>query len=262
MSDPTPQIERTRALTCRLIPLAAILLAAALAYLAIGDRALSLEALVKHRMAIDAFVAAHWLLAVLAFIAIYVCAVALSVPGSWFLTVTGGFLFGVPVGAAAAVIGATAGATVIFLIARTALAEPLLRRAGPRVKLIAQGFRNDAFSYLLFLRLVPAFPFFLVNLVSAVAGVRLSPFLAATALGIIPAAIVYTLAGTGLGSVITAQQAAYQSCLDGGGVNCRMSFSPQDVLTPQLICALAALALLALVPVVVHRFNDRAKAAK
>ncbi len=244
------------------MPLAVVVLAAGAIYVAVGDRALSLEALVKNRMAIDDFVAAHWLLAILAFIAIYLCSVALSVPGSWFLTVTGGFLFGVAVGAVAAVIGATAGATVIFLIARTALAEPLLRRAGPRVKLIAQGFREDAFSYLLFLRLVPAFPFFLVNLVPAVAGVRLAPFLGATVLGVIPAAVVYALAGTGLGSVIAAQQAAYRNCLADGGTDCRMSFSPQDVLTPQLVCALFGLALLALVPVMVHRLRGRARAAK
>ena len=90
-------------------------------------------------------------------------------------------------------VGATIGATLIFLVARTALGEPLLRRAGPRADQLAQGFRDDAFSYLLFLRLVPAFPFFLVNLVPALAGVRLGPFVAATALGVIPAAVVFAL---------------------------------------------------------------------
>jgi uncharacterized membrane protein YdjX (TVP38/TMEM64 family) len=90
--------------------------------------------------------------------------------------------------------------------------------------------------------------------------VRLAPFLAATAIGVIPAAFVYALAGTGLGSVVAAQQAAYRDCLAKGGIDCRMSFNPQDVLTPQLICALFGLALLALVPVFVHRW--RARAAK
>ena len=144
----------------------------------------------------------------LAYIGLYIVAVALSLPGAAFLTVAGGFLFGLAVGASAAVVGATVGATIIFLVARTALGEPLLRRAGPRAEQLAKGFREDAFSYLLFLRLVPAFPFFLVNLVPAFAGVRLRPFLAATALGIIPAALVYAFAGTGLDSVITAQQHA------------------------------------------------------
>ena len=146
-------------------------------------------------MAIDGFVTGHRLLAVLAYIGLYIAAVALSLPGAVFLTVAGGFLFGLAVGASAAVIGATIGATLIFLVARTALGEPLLRRAGPRAAQLAQGFRDDAFSYLLFLRLVPAFPFFLVNLVPAFAGVRLLPFVTATALGVIPGAIGLCLRG-------------------------------------------------------------------
>ena len=113
------------------------------------------------------------LLAVIAYIALYIVVVALSLPGAAFLTVAGGFLFGLALGASAAVVGATVGATVIFLVARSALGEPLLKRAGPRAAKLAEGFRADALSYLLFLRLVPAFPFFLVNLVPAFAGVRL-----------------------------------------------------------------------------------------
>ena len=157
--------------------------------------------------------------------------------------------------------GATLGATLIFLVARTAFGEPLLRRAGPRVKQLAQGFRDDAFSYLLFLRLVPAFPFFLVNLVPAFAGVRLGPFVAATVLGIIPGAVVYALAGTGLDSVIAAQQAANRDCLAAGRADCHFIFDPKDVLTPQLIGALIALGLLALVPVAVKKLRARSRAA-
>ena len=130
-------------------------------------------------------------------------------------------------------VGATIGATVIFLVARTALGEPLLRRAGPRAAQLAQGFRADAFSYLLFLRLVPAFPFFLVNLVPAFAGVRLSTFVAATALGIIPGALVYAFAGTGLDSVIAAQQAATTTPAWPPAAPIAVStFNASDVLTP------------------------------
>jgi uncharacterized membrane protein YdjX (TVP38/TMEM64 family) len=211
-------------------------------------------------MAIDAFVSEHRVLAVLAYIALYIAAVALSLPGAVFLSVAGGFLFGLAVGAAAAVIGATIGATVIFLVARTALGEPLLRRAGPRASQLAQGFRDEAFSYLLFLRLVPAFPFFLVNLVPAFAGVRLVTFVAATALGIIPGALVYALAGTGLDSIIAAQRAEYSDCLAAGRTDCHIAFDAKDVLTPQLISALVALGLLALVPVVVKRLRARSRA--
>jgi len=154
----------SRGLTRRLLPLLVIVAAAAAVYLTVGRGMISLESLVQHRAAIDAFVMSHRLLAILAYIGLYTVAVALSLPGATFLTVAGGFLFGLGLGATAAVIGATAGATIIFLVARSALGEPLLRRAGPRALKLAGGIREDAFSYLLFLRLVPAFPFFLVNL--------------------------------------------------------------------------------------------------
>jgi len=157
------------------------------------------------------------------------------------------------------VIGATIGATIIFLIARTALGEPLLRRAGASANQLAKGFRENAFSYLLFLRLVPVFPFFLVNLVPAFAGVRLGPFVAATALGIIPGAVVFALAGTGLDSVITAQKNLYHECIAANGSNCHMAFDPGEVLTPRLIAALVGLGLLALMPVVVKYWRGQAR---
>ena len=259
MSNPAPPAGKARGLTRKLLFLLAVVLLAAIAYGASGHGEITLGALVRHREAIGAFVVGHRPIAVLAYIALYIAAVALSVPGAWFLTVCGGFLFGVAVGAAAAVIGATIGATLIFLVARTALGEPLLRRAGPRAVKLAQGFRDDAFSFLLFLRLVPAFPFFLVNLVPAFAGVRLFPFVAATVLGIIPAALVFALAGTGLDSVIAAQEAANRACLAAGGADCRFIFDARDVLTPELIGALAALGLLALLPVLVKRLRRRVR---
>jgi uncharacterized membrane protein YdjX (TVP38/TMEM64 family) len=245
----------------RLIPLVAIVLLAVAAYVIFGRGMISLEALVRHRASIDALVGGHRALAALAYMALYMTAVALSLPGAVFLTVAGGFLFGIALGTAAAVVGATLGATVIFLVARTALGEPLLKRAGPRAKQLAQGFRDDAFSYLLFLRLVPAFPFFLVNLVPAFAGVRLSTFVAATALGIIPGALVYAFAGTGLDSVIAAQKKAYDACMAAGGGPCHLTFNAAGILTPELIGALIALGLLALVPVAVKRLRARSRAA-
>ena len=261
MSASSPPADRPRGSARRLLPLAAIVILAGAGYFAIGDGAVSLESLVRYRSTIDTFVAAHGFLAILAYIGVYVVAVALSLPGGAFLTVVGGFLFGIAVGASAAVIGATIGATLIFLVARTALGEPLLRRAGPRANQLAEGFRKDAFSYLLFLRLVPAFPFFLVNLVAAFAGVRLGPFIAATALGIIPGAVVFALAGIGLDSVISAQRSSYEQCIAGQGSDCHMVFDPMDVLTPQLIAALVALGLLALMPMAVKYWRARSHAA-
>jgi uncharacterized membrane protein YdjX (TVP38/TMEM64 family) len=216
---------------------------------------------VRHRAAIDDFVASHQMLAIFVYVGIYITVVAVSLPGAALLTITGGFLFGIAVGASAAVISATVGATLIFLVARTALGEPLLRRAGPRATQLARGFREDAFSYLLFLRLVPAFPFFLVNLVPAFAGVRLGLFVVATAIGIIPGAIVFALAGAGLDSIIAAQKNSYDQCIAAKGADCRLVFEPADVLTPQLIAALVALGLLALMPVAVKFWRTRSRTA-
>ena len=260
MSATPPSADQPRRLGRPLALLAAVVVLAIAAYVIVGKGGLSLEALIRHRMAIAAFVHAHRVLSVLIYIMTYTAAVAVSLPGAVFLTVTGGFLFGLMLGAAAAVVGATAGATLIFLIARTALGEPLLRHAGPRAAQLAQGFREDAFSYLLFLRLVPAFPFFLVNLVPAFAGVRLTPFIAATALGVIPAAFVYAFAGTGLDSIIAAQEMANHDCLAAGRSDCHLVFDARDILTPQLIGALIALGLLALVPVLVKRLRARSRA--
>jgi uncharacterized membrane protein YdjX (TVP38/TMEM64 family) len=173
------------------------------------------------------------------------------------LTLTGGILFGGVVGGAAAVVGATIGATIIFLIAKTAFGEHLAKRAGPAVGKLIGGFRADAFNYLLFLRLVPLFPFFLVNLVPALAGVRLVTFVAATFLGIIPGGFAFAFVGAGLESVIRAQSAAYNACLAAGRTDCRFDFDVKAVVTPELLAGFAALGVIALIPVVVKRWRAR-----
>jgi uncharacterized membrane protein YdjX (TVP38/TMEM64 family) len=261
MSAIPPNANRPRSLTRHLTPLIVVVLLAGAAYVIVGHGGISFAALVRHRMAIDAFVSEHRVLAVLAYIALYIVAVALSLPGAVFLTVTGGFLFGLLVGASAAVIGSTFGATLIFLVARTALGEPLLKRAGPRANQLAQGFRNDAFSYLLFLRLVPIFPFWLVNLAPGLLGVGFATYVATTFLGIIPGTFACALAGSGLDSVIRAQQAAHQSCLakmgPGGQESCPYTLDPGALLTPELVAGLVALGIVALIPVAVKWFRRR-----
>ena len=176
----TAQFPR-RASLKRYLPLALVALAMAAVFATGAHRQVSLETLVRHRMAIDAFIDAHSVAAVAAFMAVYIVVVALSIPGALFLTISGGILFGTLVGGAATVVSATIGATIIFLVARSACGESLIRRAGPLACKLADGFRADAFSYLLFLRLVPAFPFFLVNLAPALVGVKLATFVTATA---------------------------------------------------------------------------------
>jgi uncharacterized membrane protein YdjX (TVP38/TMEM64 family) len=241
----------------RFLPLALIVMAAFFVFGMGWHRYLSLETLVRHRTALQAFVDAHFVAALAAFVAAYVAAVALSVPGAVLLTISGGILFGWLIGGLAVLAGATAGATLIFLIARTAFGEFFVRRAGPRLKRVVEGFRADAFSYLLFLRLVPLFPFFLVNLAPALAGIPLATFVAATAVGIIPATFVFAAVGAGLDSAVRAQEMAYRACVDAGGADCRLDFHASAAVTPQLLAGLAALGLLALVPVLVRRFYTR-----
>jgi uncharacterized membrane protein YdjX (TVP38/TMEM64 family) len=240
----------------RFAPLAVIVALVGLAYALGLHRDISFETLVRNHTAIARFIAGHAIAAVAGYIALYVAVVGLSLPGGAIMTVAGGFLFGPVLGTAAAAIGALAGATVIFMIARTACGESLTRRAGPFAAKLAEGFRADAFCYLLFLRLVP-FPFWLVNLAPALVGVRLSTFVTATAIGILPATIAFAVFGAGLGSVIAAQETEYNACLAAGGRDCTVHFELSQVLTPTLFGALLALALLALIPAVAKRMWRR-----
>ena len=152
-------------------------------------------------------------------------------------------------------------AIVIFLIARSALGEPLAARAGPWLAKLRAGFKEDAFNYLLFLRLVPIFPFWLVNLAPALLGVGLPTYALATLIGIIPGSFAYSIAGKGLDSLIVAQQAAHQSCLAKMGSDaeelCPFVLEPRALLTPGLIAGFVALGLVALIPIAVKRFRRK-----
>ena len=197
-----PRSDDRRFAFGRLVPLV-IVIAIAGFVIAMGwHRQLSLDMLLRHRAAIDALVVDHRGAAILAFMAIYATAVALSFPGAAALTICGGIIFGAVTAGLAAIAAATLGATVIFLVARTALGGSLMCRAGPVAEKLAAGFCKDAFSYLLFLRLVPVFPFWLVNIVPALLGMALGPYMLATLIGIIPGAVVYSSVGSGLGMLI------------------------------------------------------------
>jgi uncharacterized membrane protein YdjX (TVP38/TMEM64 family) len=241
----------------RFAPLIALALISVLLLAMGAHRHLSFETLARHYEVLRGFIAGHFATAVIAYVALYTALVALSVPAGVFLTMVGGILFGTLIGGAAAVLAATLGAICIFLVARSALGEHLLRRAGARAQKLAGNFRTDAFSYMLFLRLTPIFPFWLVNLVPALCGVRLLPFAAATALGIIPLTFAYAFVGNGVASVIAAQEAARAACAAAGDSDCTLALRLDAVVTPQLIAALATLAVLALVPVVLKRWRAR-----
>jgi uncharacterized membrane protein YdjX (TVP38/TMEM64 family) len=238
----------------------AVVLLIAVVYAAGWHRQISPETFVHYRAEIVGFVASHAAAAVAAYIALYIAVVGLSIPAAVFLTVAGGFLFGTVTGALAAIVGASVGATLIFCIARSAVGERIAGRAGPFAEKFAQGFRADAFSYLLFLRLVPV-PFWLVNLASALFNVSLRTFVAATVLGITPAAFVLSFFGAGLDSVLAAQEVSFKACLAAGRSDCRVDIDVYAILTPQLLAALLSLGALALIPVVVKRLRARRRVA-
>lgn len=242
-------------------PVVLIVLIAAFVFLMGWHRELTLENVVRHRAALTGLVQNHTFAAVAAFVALYVAVVALSLPGASLLTVTGGILFGTFIGAIAAIAGATTGAIVIFLVARSAFGEVLLRSAGPKVARLADGFRENAFNYLLFLRLVPVFPFFLVNLAAAVFRVPLATFVVTTLIGIVPGTFAFALAGRGLDSAIAAQEQSFRACEVAGRADCKLGFDIQTAITPQLLAALAALGIIALIPVAVSRWRARRRDA-
>ncbi len=223
----------------RFLPLV-LLAAAAAAFFALGlDQYLTFEALRENRARLADFVAVQGAFAVLLYIVIYVVSVALSVPGAAILTVTGGLLFGQWFGSLYVVVGATIGAMGIFLIARTVLGDALRKRAGPALQKMEAGFQENALSYLLVLRLIPLFPFFLVNIVPAFLGVNLRTFVIGTFVGIAPGSFVLATVGAGLGSIFERND----------------NFSLQGVLTPEIIAALVGLAVLALMPVAYKKFR-------
>ena len=170
----------------RLIPVAVLLLGLALFLLLDLERYFSFEMLGRHHATLTSWVAAHMALAEILFVVAYALVVAFSLPIAVIITPVGGFLFGMWLGALLSVIGATIGSVAVFLAARTAFYDLFHARAGAALARLEDGFRRDSFSYLLFLRLVPVFPFWLVNIVPALLGMTLGPYTLATLIGIIP----------------------------------------------------------------------------
>jgi uncharacterized membrane protein YdjX (TVP38/TMEM64 family) len=215
----------------RLWPL--LVLAAALAAVyGLGlHRHLSLEALAEHRAALVGLVEARPIAAACLYVGAYIAVVALSLPGGAVMTLAGGFLFGPWLATALTVFGATIGACLLFLAARSALAEAVAAKAGPLLDRVRPGLERDGFFYLLSLRLIPVVPFWLANLAPALVGMRFLPYAAATLIGIIPGTAVFAGIGAGLGEVLAM----------GGRPDLSVILSP-GILLPLL--GLAALSLL------------------
>lgn len=198
-------------------------------------RYLSLDGLKSNRDQLLAFTETHYPVAVAMFVIGYCVVIGLSLPGGAIMTLAGGFLFGSILGTLYVNVGATVGATLAFLVARYLLREWVEQKFGNRLEGIQQGFARNAFSYLLTLRLIPLFPFFLVNMVSGLTRVSIGTYMAATSLGIIPGSFVFAYAGRQLGTIS----------------------SLKEIASPNVLIAFTLLGLLALVPILHRKFAGK-----
>ena len=227
----------------RHIPLAVICAVAIIGYFTLRDY-LSFDTLREHREALIGFRDQNLAGLAAVFVAIYILIVAFSLPGAAVASVTGGFLFGLTLGTALNVVAATIGAAAIFLAARWGLGAALTARleaSEGTVKKIKNGLRENEVSVLFLLRLVPAVPFFVANLLPALVGVKFGNFLWTTALGIVPGAIVFTWIGVGLGEVFDRGESPDLSLL----------------WEPHVIGPIIGLCLLAVLPIIVRTVRGR-----
>lgn len=240
-AHPTEAPPKKRPLWLRFAPLI-VLVCGTIAFFAMGyHRYISFEQLREHHGALAAWIAARGIWAPVLFALAYAVLTAFSIPGGAVATIVGGFFFGLVTGSIAVVIGATIGSTLVFLAAKSALGDFLRRKSEGWLKKMKDGFQEDAFSYLLVLRLIPLFPFWLVNLVPAFLGVELRTFVIATFLGIIPGSVVYVSLGNGIGALLKT----------GGTPDFGIIFEPA------ILLPLIGMAILALSPVIYKKFKRR-----
>jgi len=226
----------------RLLPLLALAAAAALFFGFGLHEHLTLESLRDNRESLLGWVEGNRVLAAALFAGLYAVVIVFIPPSGTIMTVAGGFIFGPVLATVYTICGATVGATTLFLAVKlSSIGDFLLARAGNAVKKMEAGFRENEMSYMLVLRLIPLFPFWLVNIAPAFLGVRLRTFVIGTAVGIIPGTFVYALVGNGLGSVFDA----------GGTPDLGVIFKP-EILAP-----IVGLALLALIPVAYKKIKAR-----
>jgi len=198
-------------------------------------RFLTLEALKENRQALADFHDRHTVLTVAGFMAVYILQTALSLPGAAILSLAAGAVFGAALGTTYAVIAATVGATLAFLITRYLLRDMVIARFGPKLEGLNRELDVRGFNYLLFLRLVPLFPFFLINLAAGLTRLPLRTFVTGTMIGIIPGGFVYCNAGASLATVT----------------------SLKGIASPRVLGSCALLGLFALVPAIYGRFTSK-----
>lgn len=201
---------------------------------------LSLETLREQQEFLQTFVSENLILAVAIFVIIYAAATLFMLPGALWLTIGGGFLFGLVGGSLATIAGATLGASMLFFAAKTSIGSALRDRAGPFMSKMEAGFNESPFSYMFALRLIPAVPFPVANIAPALLGAKYREYAITTALGIVPGVVAYTLVGTGLGATFAA------------GEDPNLA-----IIAKNMLPALAALGLVALIPVAYKKITGR-----
>ena len=223
------------------IPIAVLVSGLGLAIFFDVHKLLSFEVIGENYGILKEYIETRYIISLLLFALTYILAVAFSIPGASIFSLLFGALLGTFVAGTLIVFSATIGATLIFLAARYAFQDTLREKAGPWLTKMQKGFNDNAVSYLLFLRLVPAFPFFIVNLVPAFLDVNLRVYIATTFLGIIPGTFVYASIGSGIGYIIEQGKTPDLSVLS----------------SPQVLLPLAALGLLALIPIVYKKITKK-----
>jgi len=242
METTVSETKEKKSLVKRLLPLAVIGGALAAFFAFGGPEYVNLESLKANREWLAGFVENNFLVAFLGFIALYALLVGISFPGAGFLSIFGGFLFGTLTGTFGIVIGATIGACIIFWVARNAIGGNLAERMGPYMKKFEEGLNKNEMSYLFILRLVPIFPFFVVNVVPALFNVKFRNYAISTLLGIIPGSLVYASIGDGASAIFE----------QGGDLKL------SGVMTePRVLFPIIGLAVLALIPIVYNKLKSQ-----
>ncbi|MEP3232248.1 MAG: TVP38/TMEM64 family protein [Hyphomicrobiales bacterium] len=231
----TNKPKNSGGLAKRLVPLGVIVALLLVGYFSGVHTYLSLDTLSENKAALDAFVQDNFVLAMGSYLIIYIVAVSISFPGASFLTIAGGAIFGWLIGGTLTIFGATIGASIIFLVAKTSLGDFLAEKAGPRMSKLRDGFQKDAFNYLLTLRLAPVVPFWITNLAPAFFGMDLGRYALATFLGIIPGTYAYSFIGEQVGT----------------------SFEKDSNIVTNVTLGLAALAIASVVPLIVKYIRNR-----
>ncbi len=234
----------------RFVPLAILVGGLAIGYALGWHEYLSLGELAARKDQLQAYASSYGILAPFLFGLLYMVATAFAFPAAGALTVFGGFLFGWALAGIVVAVSATIGATLIFLAARSALGDALRSRVKGRAEALSKGFEDNAFGYLLVLRMTPVLPFFVVNVAPALFKVSLGTYVATTFLGILPGTFVLAYLGAGVDSVLTAAKAAGRTPTLG------------DIVTTQITLALVGLALLAISAMLVKAYWTRRTASK